>query len=72
MDVRTASEVIATTVKSGPPIAVGGLVLFGIPLSQLVLILSAIYTTLLIVVVVRDKFYKPWRAKRAAKKKAAT
>lgn len=35
--------------KAAPPIGVGGLTLFGIPLNDVVLILTAIYTVFLII-----------------------
>lgn len=36
-------------VKAAPPLSVGGLTLFGYPLSEVVLVLTAIYTIWLIV-----------------------
>ena len=46
-------EAIADTVKVAPPATVSVLKLFEIPLSQWVLILTAIYTALMIFVTVR-------------------
>jgi hypothetical protein len=39
----------AEAMKAAPPLSVGGLTLFGYPLSEVVLVLTAIYTIWLIV-----------------------
>jgi hypothetical protein len=58
----TAVEVIATTIKSAPPVTVGGMVLFGISLSDWTLLMTCTYTAFLLFVLIRDKIYRPWKA----------
>ena len=45
-------ETLTEVVRAAPPVSVGGLTLWGVPLSEWVLILTAVYTIFLIV----DKF----------------
>ena len=52
------SEVVTEAVKSAPAVTVGGLTLFGVGLSDWVLIATLIYTGLQVYVLVRDKFIK--------------
>jgi len=63
----TAAEVIATTIKSAPPVTVGGMVLFGISLSDWTLLMTCTYTAFLLLVLIRDKIYRPWRAGQKSK-----
>lgn len=46
------------TLKATPPITVGGLTLFGVGLSDWVLLLTAVYTILQIGFLVRDKVWR--------------
>lgn len=48
----------ATMVKIAPPVAAAGAILFGIPLSQWALILTIIYTSLMIGAFIYDRFIK--------------
>ena len=50
--------------KAAPPVTVVGMSLGGASLQEWVLILTAIYTVLQLVFLIRDKVYKPWRNKR--------
>lgn len=57
-----ASDHISDAVLASPPVGVGGLVVFGYPLNEVVLVLTAIYTVFLIV----DKaysIYTQWKEK---------
>lgn len=45
-------------VKASPPVAVSTFTLFGYPLQSWVLVLTALYTTLQIYVLIRDKFIR--------------
>jgi hypothetical protein len=56
---QTIQEHLANAVKDAPPFAVGGLTLFGVTLSDWVLILTAIYTIIRIVAEIRQ-----WRARK--------
>jgi disulfide bond formation protein DsbB len=47
-----------------PAAGVSGLTLLGISLPDWVLIGTAVYTVLTIYVLIRDKFYKPWKEAR--------
>lgn len=61
-------ETIVTTVKAAPSVSVGTATLFGVPLPDLVLYATFIYTVMLIFFMVRDKLVYPWLDKRRAKK----
>lgn len=49
--------------KAAPSVGVTGLTLLGVGLPDWVLILTATYTILATFVLIRDKFYRPWREK---------
>lgn len=51
----TDLDAVTEAVKAAPPITVGGLTLWGVGLSEWVLILTAIYTILQIYFLLRDK-----------------
>ena len=53
----TARDVAISTVKVAPPIAVTGMHFLGYGVADWVLALTAVYTILQIVVLVRDKIY---------------
>jgi hypothetical protein len=55
---------VSETARSAPVWAVGGLTLFGVGISDWVLLLSALYTLLQTIFLIRDKWYYPWRASR--------
>lgn len=46
----------ANAIKDAPPVAVGGIVLFGVELSDLVLILTAVYTVMRILIELHNWF----------------
>jgi len=46
-------------IKTIPPVATAGLILFGVPLSQWAILLTVIYTSLMIVGWVWDRLIKP-------------
>ena len=59
----TDLDAVTEAVKAAPPITVGGLTLLGVGLSELVLILTAIYTVLQIYFLLRDKLGQKHRKK---------
>lgn len=52
------SDFTTELVKSAPPIAVGGLTLFGVGLSDWVLLMTLVYTVLQVYILVRDKLIR--------------
>ncbi len=48
----------AELVKATPPTSVGGLLVFGIPLSDAVLLLTGLYTAFLFYFMLRDKWWR--------------
>ncbi len=66
MEIGTqAGEIAVAATKASPPVAVSGMAAAGIPLSDMVLVLTAIYTALQIALLIR-KFLKERRAERGA------
>lgn len=57
-----------TAAKLAPPVTVGGITLAGIPLSDVVLILTGIYAVLQIGFLLYDRFLKPRKEKRNGRK----
>lgn len=53
--------------KAAPAVTVGGLTLFGVGLSDWVLLATLIYTVLQVFFLLRDKCYKPWKAQHGSK-----
>lgn len=47
-------------VKVSPPLTVAGLTLFGVSLSEWVLVLTLLYTALQIMFLLRDKLWRPY------------
>lgn len=60
MDHQTFADVVKTT----PPVVVSALTIWGIALSDWTYILTATYTTIMLYVLLRDKFIRPWMHKR--------
>lgn len=58
------SETTSALAKLSPSAGVGGATLFGIPLPDVVLYMTLLYTALQIFILVRDKVWKPWKEKR--------
>ena len=54
----THHEALVEATKAAPTITVGGLTLFGVGLSDWVLIATLVYTGLQVYVLVRDKFVR--------------
>lgn len=58
MNSQPANGAVIETLRAAPPLTVGGLTLFGIGLSDWVLILTALYTVLQIGFLIRDKVWR--------------
>lgn len=58
------SDIVASAAKSLPPVSVASATLLGYPMADWVLLLTAIYTTLQIAAIVRDKFWPHRRKQR--------
>lgn len=61
------SEISVEATKALPTITVGGLTLFGVGLSDWVLLLTLGYTLLQIFFLLRDKWYRPRKDKHGSK-----
>ena len=59
----TDLNAVTEAVKAAPPLTVGGLTMWGVSLSEWVLILTAIYTVLQIYFLLRDKLGQKHRKK---------
>jgi hypothetical protein len=57
-------EAAVELVKSVPPVTVGTMTWIGISLSDVTLVLTAVYTTCLLYVLLRDKIVGPWLDRR--------
>lgn len=67
------SEGISTAVaKLAPPLTVGGLTLFGIPLNEVVLALTGLYAVLQIGFLLHDRVVKPCKEKRSGRERKRT
>lgn len=58
------SEVAVELSKVVPVASVGTLTFFGVPLPTVVMVVTLVYTVLNLFVLVRDKFYVPWKERR--------
>lgn len=62
------NELIVTikseAVRAAPPVTVGGATIFGVPLPEVVLWATLMYTAMQAYFLLRDKVYKPWKEKR--------
>ena len=54
--------------KAAPPVTVGGLSFVGVPLSDILIIITIVYTVLQIVFLLRDKWYIPRKVKNGRKR----
>ena len=63
----TDLNAVTEAVKAAPPITVGGLTMWGVSLSEWVLILTAIYTVLQIYFLLRDKLGQKHRGNDGSK-----
>lgn len=59
------SEVIDAAARLAPPVAVSGLTLFGISMSEWVLLATLIYTIIQIYILLRDKVFNGKRSSKA-------
>ena len=64
---NTDLNAVTEAIKAAPPITVGGLTIWGVSLSEWVLILTAIYTVLQIYFLLRDKLGQKHRKKDGSK-----
>ena len=55
------SEILTEAIKASPALTVGGLTLFGVGLSDWVLLATLIYTVLQVGFLLRDKWLSPKR-----------
>lgn len=60
---NTDLNAVTEAIKAAPPITVGGLTMWGVSLSEWVLILTAVYTLLQIYFLLRDKLGQKHRKK---------
>ncbi len=58
------SDFIVEATRAAPTVTVGGLTIVGIPLPEVVLILTLIYTLAQIFFLFRDKWYMPRKHKK--------
>lgn len=58
------NETTSALAKLSPSAGVSGAAIFGIPLPEVVLYMTLAYTVLQILVLIRDKLYRPWKEKR--------
>lgn len=61
-------EALVEVVKVAPPASVGTLTLCGVPVPDLVMYITLAYTIANFYVLIRDKFYAPWKEKRNGRK----
>lgn len=62
------SDVLTEAAKAVPTVTVGGLTLYGVALSDYVLILTLVYTVLQILVLLRDKWWRQRKDKNGRKR----
>jgi hypothetical protein len=60
------SDIVASAVKSLPPVSVASATLLGYPMADWVMFLTIVYTSLQVVVLIRDKF---WPGRKSPKKR---
>lgn len=60
------SDFLAEATRATPTVAVTGLSLAGVPLSQWVLLLTLVYTLAQLYFLFRDKWYRPRKARKVA------
>ena len=61
------SELVTEAAKAAPAVTVGGLTLFGVGLSDWVLLVTLIYTLLQVGFLLRDKWYTPRKIRNGRK-----
>ena len=60
-------EILTEAIKASPALTVGGLTLFGVGLSDWVLLATLIYTVLQVGFLLRDKWLAPRKARNGSK-----
>lgn len=50
--------------SAAPPASISGLTLLGVGLPDWVLVITALYTIVAFFVLIRDKFYRPWKERK--------
>lgn len=55
----TKADQVIEVAKAAPPVTVTGLTMFGFPVNEIVLVITGIYSTLLLFFLVKDKLV-PW------------
>lgn len=61
------SELFSEALKAAPPVTVGSLTLFGVGLSDYVLLATLIYTVLQVGFLLRDKWLTPRKGRNGSK-----
>ena len=61
------SDIVTEAAKAAPTVTVGGLTLFGVVLSDWVMILTIIYTLFQLFFLLRDKWWNKRKAKNVCK-----
>lgn len=64
---NTNHEFVTEAAKAAPAVTVGSLTLFGVGLSDWVLLATLLYTVMQIGFLLRDKWYKPRKARNGSK-----
>lgn len=59
------AEVAASVMKAAPPLSVSGLLVFGIPVQDIVVVITGVYT-LAMLAHLMWRWHHEWKAKRAA------
>lgn len=67
-DMSIKEAVAQEATKAAPPLGVGSMVLFGVPMSDWILVLTALYTVLQLFFLLRDKW---WRDRYGSKDKTS-
>jgi ABC-type phosphate/phosphonate transport system permease subunit len=55
------TSILHEAVKAAPSIVVSGLVVMGQHLSDIAIVLTILYTSIMIFITLRDKIYKPYK-----------
>lgn len=63
------SEIATEAARAAPAVTVGGLTLFGVALSDWVLLTTLVYTVLQLYFLLRDKWYLPRKARNDSSKR---
>lgn len=63
-------EYVTEATRAAPPVAVGGLTLGGVGLSDWVLIATLVYTVLQVGFLIRDKWYRPRKDRNGSKRQS--